>query len=275
VQQQISLNRKKLLPRGSIKFGGRKGVFPMRSIVTTALIGCLFVQIGGLAAHSECAFPNIAEKETVSYSMTNGNRAEFISQISRLYPTEGAFIASSLLESASPTPENFDRLTGAGIIYAEILTRWNRAVYDFETATEFVSKDVKKQGVIAGLVLPLAAMVEASASIKRSDVGSLAVLGLGQVNPLLANYLCKEMSLTPVVLETARLPGSVQKEGLEPNTRMALQVHYMLNTIPPLIQSRRLTVVKYLPGQKMLSEFFSEMVPFGGPRKSPWGGRVP
>lgn len=186
-------------------------------------------------ANGACSFSPLPEGQLVVSKLTPAQRSDLDARM-KAKSIDYEPLRIAILQSVLPTRGNADRYGRAEIIYSEMLARWSRSVKDFQSAAQLVAKDVSDQDLITGLVLPLAALVEGSKNLGREDLASVAALGLAEINPELANRYCEEFSLPRPALNDLALPLPVgtPAPNMNPNTKLALQVHALLNTMPPL-----------------------------------------
>lgn len=198
--------------------------------------GLFFVGLTS-SANSACQFEELPRNRLVAGVLGNDHSGRFLESLVRDGGMLGnrGLVRDAFLQSIAPSQENSERLVRAGVIYSEILIRWNRSISGFSAAADFVSDDFKKHGMIESIVFPLISLVEVGMALNRSDIASIANVGLAELNPTLANRFCSQFSLD--ALDLSQLPLPTRSNDLAPETRLAFSVHSYFNSIPSIARA--------------------------------------
>src|SRR5262249_15119552 len=123
---------------------------------------------------------------------------------------------------------NSDQIVKAEITYAELLGKWNSAL-DATKATQIIAQEVRTNGTVVGLVIPLATLFDMARLTERSDIAAIAGMGISFVNPSVAREMCQ---IAPFSIEAIGKPLGSVPQTLSGYARFAFLLKSRLEKMP-------------------------------------------
>jgi len=179
---------------------------------------------------ANCDFEALPLAQSVQGQAGQNLPTEALLKLGRMQPGPVRTILVELPKTAEIDARNSDRIVRASITYAELLGKWNSAL-DSQKAATVVAEEVRANGIVVGLALPLATLFDMTRLLGRRDFAAVAGVGISYINPSAARQLCQSI---PFSVETITKPAIQVPVSLTGNALFAFSIKRQLETAPAL-----------------------------------------